>query len=321
MFHLPYYLKNITDREFLKNGFRMVSDRFIWLLLGHKNYIKISFRRIHSYRLDLNNPVTLSEKVRWITLYGNLERFSEFVDKYKVRKFVRERIGEKYLIPLIGHYNRTDEIDFDSLPQSFIMKATHGSGWNFRVVDKSTFNWMHAKRKMARWLRANYYHRYGEPNYKPLKGGIIIEKLLQDSAGDCRDYKFYCRNGEPMFIQVDRTRFSDHRGDVYDMEWNRIPLTWGIDNFSQPMERPGHLEEMLELSRRLSKDFPFVRVDLYCPDDQIFFGELTFTPGDGLQPVEPFESNVLLGRVIDTSLYNQSDSTEKSKAVNINKYQ
>jgi hypothetical protein len=289
---------------YLKNGFKMVADHTIISLLGYQRFLKIDFRRNFGYPLNLENPETLAEKVKWILVNGNLTRFSKFVDKYSVREFVREKIGEEYLIPLIGIYNTADDIDFDSLPGAFVMKATHGSSWNITVKDKSKLNWKHLKKRMNRWIRANYFYRHGETNYKTLKGRVMIEEYLEDPTGDLKDYKFYCKNGEPMFIQIDSNRFTDHKGDMYDSEWNRLPLKWGIENLPQPLAKPERLEEMFAISRKLASRFPFVRVDLYCPGDRIYFGELTFTPGDGEKPVSPAEYNYLLGEVIDIKHYN-----------------
>jgi hypothetical protein len=226
------------------------------------------------------------------------------VDKYTVREFIRNRIGEDHLIPLIGVYDRVEDIDFSTLPDSFVMKATHGSSWNFIIKDKSKADLKRIKKRMSKWLRANYYTRHGEANYKPLKGRVIIEKYLEDPSGEVKDYKIFCHNGEPVIIRVDSDRYSDHKQDLFDARWNRLPVIWAHRNSPQPPVKPEKLEELLDICRKLTRDFNFVRADLYCTGNQVYFGELTFTPGDGMVPLTPPEFALVMGELIDIEHYN-----------------
>jgi hypothetical protein len=268
-------------------------------ILRRENCVKNRFKRAHGYEPDLKNPKTLSEKIQWMKVYGHLERFSKYVDKYAVRAFVKDTAGEELLIPLIGVYKKTKEIDYNSLPNSFVMKATHASGWNVIVKDKAEVDWNLAREKMDGWLKLNYYKKSGEPNYKPLKGGIIIEKYIEDSTGDLKDYKFFCFHGEPKFVQVDGDRFVGHKRDIYDLKWNKLPVKFFYENLTQPVAKPEKLSDMTEICRKLSRGFSFVRVDLYFADGRIYFGELTFTPENGFYPFSPVQYDAIFGKFLD----------------------
>ncbi|MEW9669203.1 ATP-grasp fold amidoligase family protein [Ammoniphilus sp. 3BR4] len=266
------------------------------------NFIKLHFKKCHGYELNLDNPQTFSEKIQWIKLYGKLDRFAKYVDKYKVREFVKERIGEQYLIPLIGVYDNVNKIDISSLPKSFVIKATHGCGWNIIVKDKSKLDWNLARKQITSWINTNYYHLFGERQYNPLKGRIIIEELLQDPSGDLKDFKLFTFHGNPMYIQVDGNRFSGHKRDVYDSNWKRLPYKIIYKKFSEPIQRPKRLDEMIEIASKLAHDFAFARIDLYYPNDRIYFGEITFTPSNGFKRY-PIEYENLLGKFIDLKKY------------------
>lgn len=261
------------------------------------------FLKVHGYELNLENPLTFSEKVQWIKRYGNLERFCKYVDKYAVRSYIKKTIGEEYLIPLIGVYRRTEDIEVNSLPNSFVIKSTHAARWNLIVKDKSKVNWTQAMGKMRKWLRSSYYKRRREPNYKYIIPRLVIEEKIEDVSGDLKDYKFFCFNGEPKYIQVDAFRSSNHRRDFYDTNWTKLPIRLRYRNLRKPLDKPSKLNEMIEVARKLSKDFPFVRVDLYFANEKIYFGELTFTPGNGLKKFTPTKYDHLFGEHFDLSKY------------------
>jgi hypothetical protein len=270
---------------------------------GYENYIKDCFKRAHGYPPDLKKPKTFSEKIQWMKIYGRLERFSKYVDKYAVREFIKERAGEELLIPLVGVYKKTKEIDYKFLPNSFVMKATHGCGWNIIVKDKTELDWHLAREKMHEWLKLNFYKITGQPNYKPLKGRIIIEKYIEDSIGDLKDYKFFCFHGEPRFVQVDGDRFTEHKRDFYDLNWNKLPVKLTYANLTQPIAKPEKLCDMIEICRKLSRGFAFVRVDLYFTDGRIYFGELTFTPDSGFHTFSPVQYDAIFGKLLDLNNY------------------
>lgn len=267
--------------------FKKVAYKFAKTFLSFKSYTKFHFYNQHGYRLDLKTPKTLNEKIQWIKLYGDLESLSNYVDKYEVREYVRNKIGDEYLIPLIGVYENSNEIDFETLPKSFVIKATHASGWNLIVKDKELIDWSGEKKKIDEWTSSSFYEVTGERNYKLIEGRVVVEELIEDPSGDLKDYKIFCFNGEPSFIQVDGDRYDEHKRDLYDTDWNKLPVTYHHPNLRKVVAKPERLDELLEIARSLSSDFKFVRVDLYHTDNEIYFGELTYTPCQGFEKFTP----------------------------------
>lgn len=265
--------------------------------------LKVNFKRKLGYDLNLASPQTFSEKIQWIKVYGKPERFSRYVDKYNVRQYVKERIGDQYLIPLIGVYNKVNQINWSQLPDSFVMKTTHGATWNIVVKDKAKVNWGNAKMRLRKWLGLRYYLITGESNYRNIKPRIVIEEFINDPTGDLKDYKFFCFQGEPAFIQVDGTRFTNHQRDLFDLDWNKIPVRLKYKNFIESPPKPARLAEMIQVARQLSEGLPFVRVDLYYTNDRIYFGELTFTPGNGFERFTPRSYDDLFGQYLDINRY------------------
>jgi hypothetical protein len=211
--------------------------------------------------------------------------------------------GRGYLIPLIGVYERFADVDVDTLPAAFAMKITHGSGWNIIVKDKTKIDWKEARRKVTGWLRSDYSLVYGEANYRNLKGRILIEEHLEDSLGRLDDYKFYCCDGEPLGLHVDIDRFGNHGYRIYDAHWNEFVKTGHTGEDIPHVTRPDKLNELLDVCRKLSAGFSYVRVDLYYVDNHIYFGELTFTPGDGMSRFDPVESDYFFGEPLDVKHY------------------
>ncbi len=268
-------------KQYLLN---LIPDRLFVFALYYKYQHKV---------LHLRRPRTYTEFIQWMKIYGGLERYTKLVDKYEVREYVADKIGEQYLIPLLGVYTSFDEIDFDSLPNQFVLKGTHGCGYNLIVSDKSKLDRAAAKADFDRWMSENFYVFERERQYKDVTPRIVCEEYLEDETGGLRDYKFYCGAGEPKLIQVDTDRFINHRSELMD------PATWTpfktvqcgtFELLDTSMPRPAKLDEMMGLVRTLAADFPFVRVDLYVSGSRIYFGELTFTPGSGIVTFNPVES-------------------------------
>ena len=239
------------------------------------------------YDLDIDNPRTFNEKIQWIKLHGVTPHMTLLADKYKVREWIAETIGEEYLIPLIGVYDRFEDIDFDTLPNQFVMKCNHGSGMNEVVTDKSSINEYWLGKRFARWLNINYAFVGGsyELQYKDITPRIIVEKYLTGKeSGDLMDYKVHCFGGEPRFIQVIGNRdYHNHTGKqaVYDFNWKRQNWSFGnYPTYKSNIKAPKLLNECYQIAKKLCKGFAYVRVDLYLLD-QIYFGELTFTPHSG----------------------------------------
>lgn len=253
---------------------------------------------------DLEHPKTLNEKILWLNLRNRDRRWAECSDKVAAREFVRTRIGERYLVPLLGVYDDPDDIDLESLPDRFIIKAAHGSGWNLIVRDKSSLDWPDTRGKLREWLSRSYYAHKREWQYREIPHRLVIEELLVDEAGRVPDdYKIWCLragDSQTLFVQVDMDRFSDHTRNYYDLDWSLLPFH-KLDSPPNPIgrPRPQRLDEMVEVARELSRDFCLVRVDLYHLPDRVYFGEMTFTPDAGMAPLEPPEWDRKLGDLVD----------------------
>ncbi len=260
------------------------------------------FINIRSF-LSLRNPKRFTEKLQWIKVYGNLELYTQYADKYELRGYVKSVIGEHYLIPLLGVWEKFDEIPFKALPKKFVIKATHGSGYNFICLDKAALNRREIKAVVNKWTNENYYNHSRETQYKLCKPRIICEKYIEDPSGNLKDYKFFCFNGEPVIVQLDSDRFTGHRTNLMDLNWNKLPVNYTYPNLTDEAPKPMNFDKMLEISRKLSKPFPFVRVDLYSVKDRIYFGELTFTPGSGLYRFTPNSYDYWLGEYLDLTKY------------------
>ncbi|MFU7517521.1 ATP-grasp fold amidoligase family protein [Clostridium sp. HCS.1] len=248
---------------------------------------------------NLKNPTTFYDKMQYLKINNCFKEYGEYVDKYRVRGYVASVVGEKYLVPLLGVYNNFDEIDFEALPEKFVLKTNHSCGRNIICKSKSNINKNKIKKDLTKWLNENFYYRFREIQYKDIRPLIICEEYLEDKSGGLMDYKFTCSNGEPKYIQIDVDRYGKHKQKYYDLEWNELNWSYGFDKYTEDIEKPENIDEMIEIARRLSGKFQFVRVDLYSVDNNIYFGELTFTPGAGLLIFMPEEVNKLVGDYIE----------------------
>ena len=252
--------------------------------------------------LDLENPKTFTEKMQWLKLYDSTSIKTKLSDKYLVRDWIKEKIGEEYLIPLLGVYDNFDEIKFDNLPDKFVIKANHGAGMNIVVDNKDELDKELVKNKINTWLNINYAFKFGlELHYSDIKPKILIEKHMGDENNDLKDYKIMCFDGKPEIAWVDQGRYVDHKRNVYDLEYNLLPvkinrLNNDFHNFKD--EKPKTWDKMIELAKILSKGFYHVRVDFYNVDNKIYFGEMTFTSTSGISVIIPEEFNKKLGNLI-----------------------
>ena len=269
--------------------------------LPDRLYLRLAFHAKAGYRLNLNAPKSFNEKLQWLKLYDRKTVYRTMVDKYEVKQYVAKMIGEEYIIPTLGLWDMFDDIDFDKLPEQFVLKCTHDSGGLVICKDKKHLDLGKAKEKIEKSLGTNYYCFGREWPYKNVKPRIIAEKYMEDrGSSELRDYKVLCFNGEPKLIELHQGRFTDHQTqDIYDTSWKKTEITQGrIANYqisTGVYPRPNTLEKMIELSRTLSKDIPHVRVDWYSVEDRLFFGELTFFDGSGFDPWDRFEDDLLLG--------------------------
>lgn len=265
--------------------------------LPDKLFLQLVFRKKMGKRLNLKNPQTFNEKLQWLKLYDRKPEYSTMVDKAAVKAYVSERIGEEYIIPTLGVWDRFEDIDFDALPDQFVLKCTHDSGGLVICRDKRALDREAAKQKIEKSLKTNYFYHCREWPYKNVKPRILAEAFLEEASGDLRDYKFMCFNGEPKCVLVcaERSSAQGVKMSFFDPEWNRMPLKRKHPVIDGPVEKPEKLQEMLSLARVLSRNIPFVRVDFYEVSGKIYFGEITFFPASGLGKFEPESWDKTLG--------------------------
>ncbi len=261
--------------------------------LPQEYYAKIYYEYYHDKKLNLKNPVKYVEKLQWLKVYFHPPILTKLVDKYEVREYVKERIGDKYLNELYQVCDHFDEIDFESLPENFIVKGTHGSNMHMIVKEKSKLNRRKLKFNTNKWKRKNLYYTTGQEwAYKNVKPRIIIEKFLEDDQNELLDYKLFCFNGEVKFIQVHKWYDGDKSIAHFDLNWKKMEVTsQDMKDFKGEIEKPKHLNKMIELASKLGGSLPFVRVDLYDVNTYIIFGELTFYPSDARKNFFPESFN------------------------------
>lgn len=240
--------------------------------------------------------------MQWLKLYDRKPEYTKLVDKYEVRKYIAKTIGEQYLIPLLGVYDSFDDIDFDKLPNQFVLKPNHTSGDIYICKDKSTIDFNELRKKVNKWLKREYYWLHREWPYKNVKPRIICEKYMVDESGkELKDYKFMCFNGEVkcLFVCLNRYSPSGLNVDFYDMDWKPMPFERHYRSSGTIIPKPKNFHKMVRFAEKLSKDIPFVRVDFYEANDQLYFGELTFYPGSGFEEFTPESYDYLLGSWIE----------------------
>jgi len=283
-------------------------------LLSDEIYLKCSYRARVGTKLHLDNPQTFNEKLQWLKLHDRNPLYTTLSDKYAVRQYIKDKIGEKYLIPLLGGpWESFDEINFDALPNQFVLKCTHDSGGVVVCRDKSRFDINAAREKISRCLKRNYYLIGREWPYKNVPPRIIAEQYMTDDGDipesdgperitDLKDYKFFSFNGtvKVMYVASNRASTTEETNyDFFDMDFQHLPFTSVHPNAAVPPKKPATFDEMRELAERLSQGFPHVRVDFYEIDGKVYFGEMTFYHGSGTEPFEPDEWDTILGSWID----------------------
>lgn len=283
----------------------MKHPMYVFLTLGHKGYfnwmsdeiyIKIAHRIKIGKRLDLENPKTFNQKLQWLKLNDRNPEYTKLVDKYEVREYIRNKIGEEYLVPIIGVWDDFDEINFESLPNQFVLKCTHDSGGLVICKDKYKLDINKAKKKILKSLKHNYYWGQREWIYKDVKPRIIAEQYMVDNTtNELRDYKFFCFNGEVKALFVATDRGIDTRFDFFDLDFNHLPFMQYYPNAKKKIEKPKCFDEMIELAKILSANIPHVRVDLYEINGEVFFGEMTFFHFSGWKKFEPQNYDELFG--------------------------
>lgn len=254
------------------------------------------FKKVFGKELDLFHPQTFNEKLNYLNLYNRKNNLTKLADKISARDFVRECGLEYILNSKYGVYYNEDDISLHELPKSFVLKASHGSKWNIICSDKEKLDWEHAKSILNSWLRKNYFDFKQEWVYRNIRPRILIEEFLGDQLVD---YKIFCFNGNPVFIETDFDRFIDHRRKMYDLKWNPMPFTFGRPEYPGTISRPAKLDEMINVARTLSQNLVFSRIDLFYVNDQIRFGEITLIPEAGIGKFDPVSYDLLWGQKLD----------------------
>lgn len=285
----------------------MVHEVVRWL---HRSFRKIAiyrwlddliftvqhFHHVFGYYPNLFYPTTFNEHVSHKKLFDRNPQLTLLADKLEVRDYVRERIGEEYLTRLYQVTSTPDEIDFAALPDQFVVKTTHGSGWNVIIVDKLLVDRQAICQQLANWLSQSFYEFGREWCYKDIKPRLIVEEFLDDNSGNSPpDFKFFCFDGNPRLIQLDVDRFTDHKRMMYDNSWCPLEFAFQYDRPAYFPDRPHRLDEMLSIAGRLSTGHDFVRVDLYLVNDRIYFGEMTHYPENGFGKFAPSEYDKIIG--------------------------
>lgn len=269
--------------------------RVIAILVPDRIYVRRQYRKHFGRELNLKNPRSFNEKIQWLKLNWKDEILSACADKYKVREYVENRVGERVLTKLYGVYDRVEDIILDNLPDSFVLKITHGSGQNIICKNKKDIDWKYTFKLLKIFMYNNHYYCGREFAYKNIQPRIICEEYLGDKESVPVDYKFFCFNGEPRFLHVDFDRFTEHKRNLYDMDWNLLPVRKGYLNSTGQVERPGCFKEMSLIARQLCQGLIFVRVDLYDVDNKVYFGELTFYPSSGCGRFDPDSYDYTVG--------------------------
>lgn len=276
-------------------------------LFKDETFLKIKFRLEMGQKLDLNNPKTFNEKLQWLKLYNRKPEYTTMVDKYAVKYYVANIIGKEHIIPTLGVWNSVDEIDWSALPNQFVLKTTHGGGGGGVVIckNKAMLDKEKAKKRLQKSLDGDIYLNYREWPYKDVPKRIIAEQFMSNNGKDLEDYKIHCFNGEPKFILVCSNRYGAGAmvDDFYSPDWELMDVRRpGHPKSEKASKAPEQLEQMLELSRILSKNIPFLRTDFYVIDNKIYFGELTFFPASGMSKFEPQDWDYKFGNYINLNI-------------------
>ena len=308
---LVYKIKKmITDP---KARFTYLNAKGFYRNISDEEFIKKAYKANFGKKIDLNSPQTFSEKLQWLKLNDRKAIYSMMVDKCRVKKYVADIIGEQYIIPTIDEWESPDDIDFNALPEKFVLKCNHNSGTGMCICkDKSQIDIETVKQNLKTGLEQDYYIYNREWPYKDIKKMILAEQYMEDMSDTnsviegLTDYKFYCFNGEPKFLYVAKANFQNGiKHDLlehYDLEWNLTPFQrTDHDRLPFKVEKPKDFDLMIEFSKKLSKSIPFIRVDWYEINGHLYFGELTLYPGSGFVTFSPDCWNKELGSWIDIS--------------------
>ena len=283
-----------------------LQSRGLGYLIPDSLFLQCAYYSAFGKKLNLKKPLSFNEKLQWLKLYDRKPLYTVMVDKYAVKKYVSDIIGEKYIIPTLGVWNRFEDIEFSTLPDQFVLKCTHDSGGLVICKDKSMLNIEESKLKINGSLKRDYYLNGREWPYKNVARRIIAEKYICEVDGSVpKDYKIFCFNGQPEMTLVCSDRYSTHGmcEDFFDNNWIHIPMKRANHkNAKVQIKRPDCHKQMLYLAKKISCGIPFLRVDFYEVNGNVYFGEATFYPASGLEGFEPEDWDTKLGKKIRLSV-------------------
>lgn len=281
-----------------------------------KQFLKMAYKINMGQELNLDKPYTFNEKLQWLKLYNRRQIYTMMVDKYKVREYIKEKLGDDYLIPLLGVWDDPNDINFDMLPNQFVLKCNHNSGLGMCICkDKSKLDIKRVKKELKKGLKQDYYLTYREWPYKDVPRKIICEKYMMDETEmnlkeedrELTDYKFFCFNGKPRFMYISHDNSANATTDFFDMNFNRLNMRMKDPNSDIIPSKPAEFDALKSIAEKLSFGIPFVRVDMYVINGQIYFGELTFFHNAGFNRIHPKEWEKTLGDWIDISLIQENN--------------
>lgn len=296
------FINNLKKVNFYRI-FAYLSRKYELKFVSDKKYLSWIYRGYFGKKIDFDNPTTFTEKLQWIKLYDRKPIYTTMVDKYAAKIWAGDIIGKEHIIPTIGVWDHFDEIDFNGLPDKFVLKCTHDSHSVVICKDKSKFDIEKAKNKLEKALKVNYFYEGRQWPYKNVPPRIIAEQYVVDNeVGELRDYKFFCFNGVPkiMYIATGRDKGQTY-GDFFDMEFEHLDMTIDHDVAPVTPQKPKLFEEMKQAAEKLAKDIPLVRVDFYEVNGEYYFGEMTFFHCSGFAKLHPQKWDELLGSWISLS--------------------
>lgn len=294
-------IKRVLKRIEYYDYCQLLKNKIMYLFINDENFLKKRYKKIFDRKLDINFPQTYNEKIQWRILKDRNKIYTYLADKYKVREYVKEKIGEEYLIKLLGVYSKAEDIPYEDLPNKFVMKCNHDSGSVLICKDKKKINIKKINRKMNFFLKRNFYYLTREWHYKNISPLIICEELLEEKGELPIDYKFHIFNKNKktkIYIQcVDIDKQNKRKRIFLEEDWKKAPFNYKYNRLEEIPQKPYNLELMLKLAKQLAENFSYVRVDFYEINKKIYFGELTFTPGAGLERISPMEWDYKLGEL------------------------
>lgn len=292
-------IQKIRNRYFwLLRKIKKYRDLAFYKYAGDKAYIKERYKKELGESLDLKNPITYNEKLQWLKLYDRNPLYTKLVDKYRMREYVADKLGKEYVIPLLQVWDNPEDIDFDALPDQFVLKCNHNSGKGMCICrDKSALDYRAVKKGLIEGFKENFYLNSREWPYKNVPRKIICEQYMTDGAAalGLTDYKFFCFHGVAKIMYISHDYSDDPRTDFFDMDFNHLPIQIIDPPADVTPQKPEQFEEMRRLAEILSKDIPHVRVDFYLIQGRIYVGEMTFYHSAGFSRITPDEWNLRMG--------------------------